>query len=69
LIAIGAILRFAVTTHVSGIDINTVGVVLLVVGVVGLILSLLYRFVLADRSRVRDVEVERPVVRERRPPY
>jgi uncharacterized protein DUF6458 len=40
LIAVGAILEYAVTAHVPGIDINTVGVILMVVGVVGLVLGL-----------------------------
>ncbi len=42
LIAAGAILTWAVNATVSGIDINTVGVILMVVGVVGLILSLMF---------------------------
>ena len=41
LIAVGAILYFAVTAHVAGIDIQTVGLILMIVGVVGLALSLL----------------------------
>ena len=40
LIAIGAILKFAVTLHVHGFDIQTAGVVLMVVGIIGLILGL-----------------------------
>jgi hypothetical protein len=40
LIAIGAILRWAVTAEVAGIDINVVGLILLVVGAVGLVLGL-----------------------------
>ena len=40
LIAVGAILKYAVTAHVQGVDINTVGVVLMVVGLIGLVLSL-----------------------------
>jgi hypothetical protein len=40
LIAVGAILKYAVTAHVSGIDIQTVGVILMVVGVIGLVLGL-----------------------------
>ena len=40
LIAIGAILKFAVTTSVSGISLSTVGVVLMVVGIAGLVISL-----------------------------
>ncbi|MGH2859205.1 MAG: DUF6458 family protein [Solirubrobacteraceae bacterium] len=45
LIAIGAILRWAVTTSVKGFDIQTAGLVLLIVGIVGLCLSVLYTFV------------------------
>jgi uncharacterized protein DUF6458 len=40
LIAAGAILKYAVTWHVSGIDLHVVGVILMVVGVVGLVLGL-----------------------------
>jgi hypothetical protein len=40
LIAVGAILKYAVTAHVEGFDINTAGVVLMVVGVIGLVLGL-----------------------------
>lgn len=39
LIAVGAILKFAVTATVAGIDIQTVGVILMVVGVVGLLVG------------------------------
>ena len=39
-IAVGAILKFAVTAQVAGISIAKVGVILMVVGVVGLIVSL-----------------------------
>jgi hypothetical protein len=41
LIAIGAILAFAVSFQSSGIDINAVGAILMVVGLVGLLLSFL----------------------------
>ena len=40
LVAVGAILRFAVTADVAGIDIQTVGTILIVVGVVGFAISL-----------------------------
>lgn len=40
LIALGAILRFAVTASVAGIDLQTVGLILLIVGVIGLVISL-----------------------------
>ena len=42
LIAIGAILTWAVNTSVSGLDINVIGVILMIVGLVGLLLSLLF---------------------------
>ena len=40
LIAAGAILTWAVTATVSGVSIQTVGVILLIVGIIGLVLSL-----------------------------
>jgi hypothetical protein len=40
LIAVGAILKYAVTTSVAGIDLRTAGLILMVVGVVGLSLGL-----------------------------
>jgi Domain of unknown function (DUF6458) len=42
LIAAGAILTWAVNATVSGIDINTIGVILMVVGAIGLILSVMF---------------------------
>jgi hypothetical protein len=38
LIAAGAILAFAVNTQVSGVDIQTIGWILLIVGIVGAVL-------------------------------
>src|SRR2546423_657661 len=49
LIALGAILRYAVTATVSGISIHTVGLILIIVGIVGLVLSLLYLFAWSPR--------------------
>jgi hypothetical protein len=40
LIAVGAILKFAVTWTVAGIDLHVAGVVLMIVGVIGLLLGL-----------------------------
>jgi Domain of unknown function (DUF6458) len=54
LIAVGAILRFAITADLAGIDIQVVGTILMIVGILGLAISLLYMFVLSDR-RPRDV--------------
>jgi hypothetical protein len=42
LIAAGAILTWAVNATVSGVDINTIGVILMVVGAIGLLLSLMF---------------------------
>jgi hypothetical protein len=41
LIALGAVLAFAVNVSTSGIDLNTVGVILMVVGAIGLVASML----------------------------
>jgi hypothetical protein len=61
LIAVGAVLRYAVTATVSGISIHTVGLILMIVGVVGLVLSLLYMFAWSPRrgGAVRHHVVER----------
>lgn len=40
LIALGAILKFAVKTHVNGVDIGAVGVILMIVGAVGLLITI-----------------------------
>jgi hypothetical protein len=44
LIAVGAILKWAVTAHVSGINLQTAGTVLFVLGIVGLLLAIAYTF-------------------------
>ncbi len=51
LIAVGAILRYAVSDTVDAIDLSMVGVILMVVGVVGLVLGL---FLEANRRRGRS---------------
>ena len=42
LIAVGAILTWGVTAEAEGLDINTIGVILMVVGIVGFLLSLVF---------------------------
>jgi len=49
LIAVGAILRYAVTTSVEGIELRTVGLILIIVGIVGLVLSILWMALWAPR--------------------
>jgi hypothetical protein len=58
LIAIGAILTFAVNVTADGFNINTIGVILMVVGGIGLLISLVLYGTAGRRA-------ERPVVRER----
>jgi hypothetical protein len=79
LLAVGAILAFAVEMEASGIDINTVGVILMLVGAIGLLASMFFwdrmgfggdagygrRDVVVDRYR-DEVPAGRRVVRERR---
>ncbi len=60
LIAVGAILKFAVTATVSGIELATVGTILIVVGIVGLVLSMIFMMQAGRRTVVaRDSVVER----------
>ena len=42
LIAVGAIMRFAVSVTTSGFNIHTIGLILLIIGVVGLVISLFF---------------------------
>ncbi len=64
LIAVGAILRFAVHVSATGFSIHTIGVILMIVGVVGLLVSLLFGSMLRDRRAGRVVREDR-VVRDR----
>jgi hypothetical protein len=42
LIAVGAILTWAVNASVSGLELQTIGVILMVVGALGLVLSMIF---------------------------
>lgn len=59
LIALGAILYFAVTASVSGISLSTVGLILMVIGGIGLLVSLFMMSAWGDRRREREVIVDR----------
>jgi sulfite exporter TauE/SafE len=61
LIAVGAILKFAVTDSISGIKLATVGLILMIVGIIGLAISLMFM------SRARGAVVTRDRVVERDP--
>jgi len=56
--AVGAILDFAVTANTAqhGFNINTVGVILMIVGAVGLVISLLFFAVVSSGGRARRHE-------------
>jgi hypothetical protein len=60
LIAIGAILRYAVTATVSGISIQTIGLILMLAGILGLVLSLFYLLAWRPRRAGGERIVERP---------
>jgi hypothetical protein len=51
LIAVGAVLRFAISVSTHGFNVHTIGVILMIVGAVGLLISLLWMTVWADRTR------------------
>jgi hypothetical protein len=57
LIAVGAILRYAVTTSISGIELQTVGLILMIAGIIGLVIALAFTFM------QRDVEDQPPTRR------
>lgn len=52
LIAVGAILRYAVNASVSGIEIETVGLILMVAGIIGLIVALAVTFMARDHHDI-----------------
>jgi hypothetical protein len=54
LIAVGAILRYATNLHVQGVSIDTVGLILMIAGVLGLILSFFQEMIWTDRTRRRE---------------
>jgi hypothetical protein len=64
LIAIGAVLAWAVDVEMSGVDINLIGVIVLVVGVVGLLLTLLFWSSFSPFGRERGAGVVRERERE-----
>jgi hypothetical protein len=62
LVAVGAILYFAVDADISGLEIKTIGLILMIVGVIGLVISLFFA------SSLRRAPADRTVVRDREPP-
>jgi hypothetical protein len=66
LLVVGAILTFAVNVSASGFSINTVGIILMVAGALGLVLSLLFWSSFSPYRRSRTVAGPDTVVEERR---
>lgn len=58
LFALGAILTYAVTATVEGIALDTVGVILMIVGAIGFVISALFWTSWAPFGRERTVERE-----------
>ena len=75
LIALGAIFRYAVTDAIPGVELGTVGTILMIAGVIGLLVSLIYTMMWTRRDRAvvapdrgyaaAPVERERVVERDR----
>jgi len=65
LIAIGAVLKFAVTASISGLELATIGVILMVVGIIGLLISLFFLTQRRDAGVVAPVDTREPRVRDR----
>jgi hypothetical protein len=72
--AAGAIMRFAVTVHGHGFNVHTTGLILMIVGAVGVLLSIMFwaswggfgrRAAGGDGSVAVTVSGDRPVARER----
>jgi hypothetical protein len=63
LIAVGAILKFATNIHVQGVSVDTIGVILMIAGAVGLVLGIFQELIW---SRRRVPPAEAPAVEERR---
>jgi len=68
LLAVGAILAFAVNAHISGLDINIIGWILMACGLVGLVITLWYwnsrrRTVVTRQSQVPSAGTAYPAER------
>jgi hypothetical protein len=63
LVAVGAILRYAVTASIKGVDLATIGLILMIAGIVGLVIGL-FMYASARRTAVVVPERERYVERE-----
>jgi hypothetical protein len=58
LIAVGAILRYATNIHVQGVSLDTVGLILMIAGAAGLVLSFFQESLWSKRRARREVVVD-----------
>lgn len=65
LLAVGAICYWALEFDVAGIDIDAIGMILMVIGALGLVLSLLFWSSFSPMRRRETVVHDRDVVRDR----
>ena len=64
LLAVGAILRYATNIHVEGVSLDTVGLILMIAGGAGLVLSFFQEAIWAGRTRRREEIAEEQRLRE-----
>jgi hypothetical protein len=58
LIAVGAILRYATDINVEGVSFDTVGLILMIAGAAGLVLSFLQEAIWSGRRERREAEAQ-----------
>ncbi len=59
LIAVGAILAFAIDVSTEGVNLDTIGVILMIVGAIGLLASMLFWSSMSPYGRGRDEVIVR----------
>jgi len=60
LIAVGAIVRYAFTFNIEGVDREALGLILMIAGFAGLAISILYMLLSSDRQSRRDEYYQSP---------
>lgn len=58
LLALGAILRYATHFHVQGVDVRTIGLILMIAGAIGLLIAIWQWAAWSKRSGRREVLVD-----------
>ncbi|MBI2709026.1 MAG: hypothetical protein HYX34_04950 [Actinobacteria bacterium] len=59
LFVIGAVLKYAITDNINNVDLATIGVILMIAGAVGFVVSLVYMLSTRGRGDVAHVEQRR----------